>query len=220
MGALQHDYPERLFMLVADWLGDHELTPSFAVDQAQWTFDEEDDGHFEVWNKTVFTPDASLAARLGDPMMHGDRVAPGAGSSDVLIGGKPALRICDTHVCTMPAPVPHVGVGFRSPYDRVVINGFPALRVGDFIDEGPHGLNPIVAGCSSVTIGPVAPPVDCWAPEGNEPMRRPSRFPFRFRRGDRGGGERKVVLGVDIEAPLARVDGTVTAARLWAEELS
>ena len=98
------------------------------------------------------------------------------------------------------------------------IEGFPALRVGDYVNEGAHGLNPIVAGCPSVTIGPVAPPVECWSPTGNEPMRRPDLFPFRWRKGELGHFKGKVVLGVDIDGPFVRVDGTVTAARLWAEE--
>ena len=148
-----------LFGLFLEWLSEQELTLSIDVDRALWSFDDDEDGRFEVWNETVFTPTISHAARLGDPVMHGDPVAPGAGSPDVLVGGKPALRACDGHVCTKATPVPHVGAGFRSTYCGVEINGFPALRVGDFVDEGPHGLNPIVAGCPTVSIGPVAPPM-------------------------------------------------------------
>ena len=114
--------------------------------------------------------------------------------------------------------MPHVGAGFRSTYCGVEINGFPALRVGDFVDEGPHGLNPIVAGCPTVSIGPVAPPVQCWTPTGKEAIGRPDLFPYRWRKGQVGHFEGKVVLGVDLDGPFVRVDGTVTAARLWAEE--
>ena len=39
-------------------------------------------------------PEAAFAARLGDVMMHGDTIAPGLGSPNVTIGGKPALRSC------------------------------------------------------------------------------------------------------------------------------
>ncbi|MCH9681767.1 MAG: PAAR domain-containing protein [Deltaproteobacteria bacterium] len=151
-------------------------------------------------------------------MMHGDSIAPGAGSSNVLIGGKPALRICDTHICTKSTPFPHACTGFVSTYEGVAINGFAALRLGDFVNEGPHGLNPIIGGCPTVTIGPVAPPVECWGPTG-KPMAPPADFfPFRWRKGQLGHFKGKVVLGVDIDGPLVRVEGTVTAARLWSEK--
>ena len=207
-----------LFGLLLERLSEQELALEIDVDRALWSFDEEEDGRFEVWNKTVFTPAASFAARLGDPLMHGDVVAPGAGSPNVFIGGRPALRSCDVHVCTKATPVKHLSTGFRSTYGGVELNGFPALRVGDYVDEGPHGLNPIVGGCPTVTIGPVAPPVECWSPNGEQPMRRPDLFPFRWRKGELGHFKGKVVLGVGFDGAFARVEGTVTAAHLWAEE--
>ncbi|MCH9685358.1 MAG: PAAR domain-containing protein [Deltaproteobacteria bacterium] len=151
-------------------------------------------------------------------MMHGDSVAPGAGSGDVWIGGKPALRVCDTHVCTKATPLPHAGTGFVSTYGGVEINGFAALRLGDFVNEGPHGLNPIVGGCPTVTIGPVAPPVDCWGPTGTPQPPPSDLIPFRWHKGQLGHFKGKVVLGVDIDGPLVRVEGTVTAARLRSEK--
>ena len=46
----------------------------------------------------------------------------------------------------------------------------------------------------------------------------PATYPFRWRKGELGRFKGKVVLGVGFEGPFARVEGTVTAARLWAEE--
>ncbi len=209
-----------LFLLFLEWLSRRELTIEFDVDRALWSFsDEDDDGVLQQWNKQMFAADEGSAARLGDVMMHGDVVAPGLGSTNVFIGGKPALRRCDSHVCTVTTPVPHVGAGFLATYDKVEINGFTALRVGDYVDEGTHGLNPIVVGCPRVTIGPRPPVVECWAPgEGKVP--RPELFGFRWSKGELGHFKGKVVLGVDIGGPLVRVKGTVTAAKLWAEESS
>ncbi|MEX1365578.1 MAG: PAAR domain-containing protein [Nannocystaceae bacterium] len=210
-----------LFIGFLLWLAEQELALSVDIDRALWSFDETESdaehGRFDLWNKTVFVPGPPLAARLGDPMMHGDPIAPGSGSADVLIGGKPALRQCDGHVCTKATPLPHASAGFTSTYGGVEINGFAALRVGDFVNEGVNGLNPIVAGCPTVTIGPVAPPVECWAPTGPEPARRPDPIPFRWNKGQLGHFKGTVALGVDIEGPFARVEGRVTAARLWAE---
>lgn len=207
-----------LFLLFLDHLSREELTFELNIDGALWTFTEEDDdGQLQLWNKQTFAPEAGFAARLGDVMMHGDVVAPGLGSPNVFIGGKPALRRCDSHVCTVTTPVPHVGAGFIATYDKVEINGFTALRVGDYVDEGTHGLNPITVGCPRVTIGPRPPEVECWAP-GEELLPKIELFGFRWTKGELGHFKGKVVLGVDIGGPLVRVEGTVTAARLWAEE--
>jgi len=210
------------FVAFLAWAAGQEFTVEFEVDDALWTFDEGDDdkdANFEVWNKTLFIPPGSFAARLGDPMMHGDSIAPGIGSPNVFIGGKPALRVCDGHVCTKVTPIPHVGTGFTSTYGKVLINGFAGLRVGDFVNEGIFGLNPIVGGCPSVTVGPKAPPVVCWLPSGGgAPEPPPSLLPFRWTKGELGHFKGKVVLGADIEGPFGRIDGTVTAARLWAED--
>ena len=206
-----------LFVVGVEWLSRQELTTSFDVDHAVWSFDRDPDARFTVWNKRVFTPLDGHAARLGDLMMHGDVVAPGGGSPNVFIGGKPALRVCDSHVCTKASPAPHRGSGFRATYGKITINGFPALRVGDALDEGAHGLNPIVTGCPSVVLGPAAPPVECWSPSGDLPPAS-KLLPFRWDRGRVGHFEGEVVLGVGFDGPFVRVEGTATAAQLWAEE--
>lgn len=206
-----------LFLGFLDWLSRQELTFEHEIEGALWTFDREGD-EVQQWSKSTFVPEAGYAARLGDVMMHGDTIAPGLGSLNVSIGGKPALRSCDSHVCTKTTPIPHVGMGFVPTQTKVTINGFPALRVGDSVNEGPHGMNPIVTGCLRVTIGPKPAPVDCWAP--GEMKREPplGPIPFRWRKGQVGHFKGKVVLGLDIGGPFVRVEGTVVAARLWAEE--
>jgi uncharacterized Zn-binding protein involved in type VI secretion len=96
------------------------------------------------------------AARMGDSMSHGGTIA--AGCPTVLIGGAPAARLTDMHVCPMqtPAlpPIPHVGgpiLGPGSP--TVLIGGMPAARMGDTaVCVGPP--DSIVAGCMTVLIGP------------------------------------------------------------------
>jgi len=75
----------------------------------------------------------------------------------VLIGGMPAARIADMHVCPMvtPAlvPVPHVGGPVLPPGSpTVLIGGMPAARMGDMaVCTGPPDI--IVAGCPTVLIG-------------------------------------------------------------------
>lgn len=206
-----------LFMCFLDWLSRQELTFEKEIDGALWTF--KDDGEeVQQWNKHTFVPEAAFAARLGDVMMHGDTIAPGLGSPNVTIGGKPALRSCDSHVCTKTTPILHVGTAFVPTQTKVRINGFPALRVGDAVNELLMGLNPIVTGCLRVTIGPKPAPVECWAP-GEKKREQPlGPIPYRWRKGQVGHFKGKVVLGVDIDGPFARVQGTVTGARLWAEE--
>ena len=51
------------------------------------------------------------AARVGDMTAHGTPLSPGPGSSNVLIGGKPAWRAAaDFHTCPLVTGiVPHVG---------------------------------------------------------------------------------------------------------------
>jgi uncharacterized Zn-binding protein involved in type VI secretion len=206
-----------LFLCFLDWLSRQELTIEHEIEGALWDFKDPGE-EVQQWNKRTFVPEAGYAARLGDVMMHGDTIAPGLGSPNVSIGGKPGLRSCDSHVCTKTTPIPHVGTGFVPTQTKVTINGFPALRVGDSVNEGLHGLNPIVTGCLRVTIGPKPAPVDCWVP--GETKREPplGPIPFRWRKGQIGHFKGKVVLGLDIDGPFARVQGTVTAARLWAEE--
>lgn len=94
------------------------------------------------------------AARMGDMTAHGGSVILGAPT--VLIGGQPAARIGDMHVCPMITPgvppIPHVGgpVSLGSP--TVLIGGMPAARVGDMcICVGPPD-SIIPPGCPTVLI--------------------------------------------------------------------
>jgi uncharacterized Zn-binding protein involved in type VI secretion len=93
------------------------------------------------------------AARLGDTTSHGTPLAPGPGSVNVLIGGRPAWRATsDFHACPLfNGPSPHVGgiVAVGSP--TVMINSLPAVRQGDVVAEGPP--NTILLGEITVLIG-------------------------------------------------------------------
>lgn len=94
------------------------------------------------------------AARLGDMTSHGTPLAPGPGSTDVLIGGLPAWRaVADFHACPLVTVlVPHVGGVVAVGSTTVLINNLPAARQGDVIVEaGPP--NSIVIGCPTVIIG-------------------------------------------------------------------
>jgi uncharacterized Zn-binding protein involved in type VI secretion len=97
----------------------------------------------------------SPAARVGDMTSHGTPLSPGPGSTNVFIGGMPAWRATvDLHVCPLfQAPgVPHVGGYVVLGSTTVLINNFPAARVGDVIVEsGPP--NVIVMGFATVLIG-------------------------------------------------------------------
>lgn len=95
-----------------------------------------------------------LAARLGDMTAHGTPLAPGPGSTNVLIGGLPAWRATsDFHACPLlTVLVPHVGGIVPVGSLTVLINNLPAARQGDIIVEvGPP--NNIVMGCPTVMIG-------------------------------------------------------------------
>ncbi len=97
------------------------------------------------------------AARVGDMTAHGGTIA-GPGVPMVLIGGMPAARVGDNHVCPMVTPgtppVPHVGGPILPPGSpTVLIGGMPAARVGDMaVCTGPP--DSIVVGCVTVLIGP------------------------------------------------------------------
>jgi len=98
------------------------------------------------------------AARLGDPTSHGTPLGPGPGSTNVMIGGKPAWRAGpDFHACPLvtgvpPGAVPHVGGTVPVGSATVLINNLPAARMGDMITEsGPP--NTIVMGEMTVLIG-------------------------------------------------------------------
>jgi uncharacterized Zn-binding protein involved in type VI secretion len=94
------------------------------------------------------------AARIGDMCMHGGTVV--VGCPTVLIGGMPAARLGDMHVCPMatpaPVPVPHVGGPISLGSPMVLIGGMPAARMGDMaVCVGPPDT--IVLGCMTVLIG-------------------------------------------------------------------
>lgn len=92
------------------------------------------------------------AARLTDPTAHGTPLT-GAASPNVLIGGLPAWRQTDMHVCPLvTATVPHSGGPLQLGSSSVFINGIPAARQGDtIVESGPP--NNIVMGCPTVMIG-------------------------------------------------------------------
>jgi len=92
------------------------------------------------------------AARVGDPTSHGTPLAPGPGSTNVFIGGKPAWRVAaDYHSCPLTDPKPHVGGAVLAGSTGVLINNLPAARLGDPIAESTP--NTIVGGCPTVLIG-------------------------------------------------------------------
>ena len=94
------------------------------------------------------------AARLGDPTSHGGTIT--VGFPQVLIGGQPAARVGDMHVCPMVTPgtppIPHVGGPITGPGSpTVLIGGMPAARLGDSCTcTGPP--DSIVMGCPTVII--------------------------------------------------------------------
>jgi len=94
------------------------------------------------------------AARMGDQTSHGTPLSPGPGSTNVLIGGKPAWRVgVDFHTCPLvTGVVPHVGGMVAVGSMTVLINGLPAARQGDqVVEAGPP--NAIVLGEMTVLIG-------------------------------------------------------------------
>ena len=94
------------------------------------------------------------AARTGDLTSHGTPLGPGPGSANVLIGGMPAWRAgSDVHTCPLlTGTVPHVGGVVAMGSTTVLINNFPAVRMGDsIVESGPP--NSITLGCLTVLIG-------------------------------------------------------------------
>jgi uncharacterized Zn-binding protein involved in type VI secretion len=94
------------------------------------------------------------AARMGDPTAHGGVIV--AGYPTVLIGGQPAARLGDMHVCPMltpgTPPIPHVGGPVNLGSATVLIGGQPAARLGDMaVCTGPPDT--IASGCPTVLIG-------------------------------------------------------------------
>src|SRR5438270_13058851 len=93
------------------------------------------------------------AARIGDMTAHGGVIV--MGLPTVLIGGMPAARVTDMHVCPMVTVlVPHVGGPILPPGGiTTLIGGLPAARVTDMaVCVGPPDV--IVLGCFTVLIGP------------------------------------------------------------------
>jgi uncharacterized Zn-binding protein involved in type VI secretion len=85
---------------------------------------------------------------------HGGSIV--VGLPTVLIGGQPAARLGDMHVCPMVTPgvppVPHVGGPITLGSATVLIGGQPAARMGDMATcVGPPDT--IAAGCPTVLIG-------------------------------------------------------------------
>jgi uncharacterized Zn-binding protein involved in type VI secretion len=102
-----------------------------------------------------FVQAGSPAARVGDVTSHGGTII-GPGCPTVLIGGMPAARIGDMHVCPMlnpgMPPVPHIGGPIALGSLTVMIGGMPAARLGDMaVCNGPPAT--IVLGCPTVLIG-------------------------------------------------------------------
>ena len=93
------------------------------------------------------------AARMGDSTSHGGSII--IGMPTVLIGGQPAARVGDMHVCPMvTGVVPHVGGPIMPPGSpTVLIGNMPAARLGDMATcTGPP--DSIIMGCMTVLIGP------------------------------------------------------------------
>ena len=88
---------------------------------------------------------------MGDATAHGGTIV--LGVPNVLIGGMPAARLADMHVCPMiTGIVPHVGGPIALGSATVLIGGMPAARVGDMaICVGPPDT--ILAGEATVLIG-------------------------------------------------------------------
>jgi len=94
------------------------------------------------------------AARVGDMTAHGSPLSIGPGSMNVFIGKKPAWRgITDIHTCPVVKGTGPDGVGVViDGSTTVLINGLPACRIGDTIQE-TTSVNKIVAGEFTVMIG-------------------------------------------------------------------
>jgi uncharacterized Zn-binding protein involved in type VI secretion len=93
------------------------------------------------------------AARFGDTTAHGGTIL--VGFPTVLIGGMPAARVTDMHVCPLVTGlVPHVGGPIAMGSTGVFIGGKPAARMGDMVTcVGPPDT--IAMGCTTVLIGEI-----------------------------------------------------------------
>jgi uncharacterized Zn-binding protein involved in type VI secretion len=89
------------------------------------------------------------AARVLDPTGH-PGVVTGPGVRSVLIGGKPAAVLGDSHTCGLPPTAgPHPTTKLVKCSRSVLIGGRGAARLGDTAGCGA----PIVAGLPTVQIG-------------------------------------------------------------------
>lgn len=91
------------------------------------------------------------AARMADSCAHGGLIV--MGFPTVLIGGMPAARILDMHVCPLTtAIVPHIGGPIILGAFTVLIGGMPAAGMGDnAICIGP--IDAIAMGYPTVLVG-------------------------------------------------------------------
>lgn len=173
----------------------------------------------EVWDNTPqsavaqFAVPLPWAARLGDPTIHGTPLAPGVASPNVYIGGMPAWRVgIDLHMCPQQNPVPHGG-GFTvsTGSTDVLINGFPAVRAGDFVVEPAVGPNTIIGGCPTVLIGSPAPPVPCIAPP---PLKDDRIFRIKcHRQADLGYARGEFKAGSKNVAAVGKLEGVMSLGR-------
>src|SRR5262245_33875254 len=99
-----------------------------------------------------------MAARVSDLTSHGSPLAPGIGSTNVLIGSMPAWRaLMDFHACPIvKGVVPDVGGMVMMGSLGVLVNSMMACRVMDMVVEIPGGPNPIAMGATNVFIGDVS----------------------------------------------------------------
>ncbi len=105
-------------------------------------------------SQVIFSDSGKPAARLDDMTAHGGKIT--VGCATVLIGGMPAARVEDMHICPMVEPrvppVPHVGGPIIMGSPTVIIGGMPAARMGDMATcVGPP--DSIALGCLTVLIG-------------------------------------------------------------------
>ena len=96
--------------------------------------------------------------RVGDMTAHGSPLSPGPGSPTVLVCGDPAWRATiDLHVCPLVDPLqrPHGSGVVPFGSNTVLVNGYPAVYQGCFVQEIPFGgPNTITLGCPTVLCGP------------------------------------------------------------------
>ena len=136
---------------------------SFDLPELEYEFDAlEIDGI--PWTVDVLhEPGPPYAARVGEMLAHGNEALPGPGSKDVLIGGKPALRVVDAvAVCqlTTTLGIQHAPQQtWTTSNTSVKVNGELLLRQGDWVLESPGGPNPLTGGMPTVLAGPPATPV-------------------------------------------------------------